>query len=447
MYASDAPMCPSGQRRQPKFDHFQSLLSLIRDVAAVLMNSASALNTGELLDVLASDGHWTLGDEQRMFAYRSSDEHEVVFVENASNLSHTVRVPIRTNGEHIVLDMQAYSAVVFVDGANVFDSSFVKAQAKAFKREVKYNPAELVDWNFWIEPAGAPQGGPSVWEGPAPIEQTWLNVKSNVLSDYAWYETHLEFTDDINSSSLVVDTQSANAIVVYIDGAYVGAADTHNHVEGNVSLRLIVGDLHRGNHSLSILSESLGYSNLIGRWGASTKAKRKGISGEVVLTAPGGNSSLTDGRAWRSFAGLHGERSSGGRSILRADLNRNLPRLPRGSLGTEGVWASARFRIPLYDPKAKALFVDITRGRGHLWLNGIDLGRYWNITRGATTEYSQRYYFLPFDFLFSGGQWNELVMFDAFGSSHVDARLLLSWVEPSDTDTFEDDVDFPFACI
>ena len=47
LYASDAPMCPSGQRRHPKFDHFQSLLSALQNVAPVLLNSASALTKGE----------------------------------------------------------------------------------------------------------------------------------------------------------------------------------------------------------------------------------------------------------------------------------------------------------------------------------------------------------------------------------------------------------------
>jgi hypothetical protein len=97
---------------------------------------------------------------------------------------------------------------------------------------------------------------------------------------------------------LFIDTQEANAFIVRIDGVYVGAADTHNRLERNLTLPLKIGHIGRGNHTISFLSESLRYSNLIGRWGASTKAKRKGITGEVTICTADQNVSLTDGRIW-----------------------------------------------------------------------------------------------------------------------------------------------------
>jgi len=135
----------------------------------------------------------------------------------------------------------------------------------------------------------------------------------------------------------------------------------------------------------------------------------------------------------------------------------------------------------------KALMLDVTTGRGHLWLNGIDLGRYWNVTRNGGSsgggnggtggddgrgEYSQRYYHLPPDVLKSadgGGTPNELVMFDAVGGMNLaEVNLVLTWVEPTtaagnsgggngeeeeegdkdnDLTTMKDEVDFPNACL
>jgi hypothetical protein len=94
LYSSDSPMCPSGQRHRPKFEHLQALLSVIQDVAPVLLHSTSALNSGKQLYVLTQDGHWKLGDDQRMFIYRAidgADDREVIFVENTCNVSQTTR--------------------------------------------------------------------------------------------------------------------------------------------------------------------------------------------------------------------------------------------------------------------------------------------------------------------------------------------------------------------
>jgi hypothetical protein len=130
------------------------------------------------------------------------------------------------------------------------------------------------------------------------------------------------------------------------------------------------------------------------------------------------------------------------------------------------------------------LFLEITRGRGHLWLNGKDLGRYWNITRGGGAgdgdgddmprRHSQQYYFLPHDFLYQNAVTvNEIVLFDAtmmgwtenaYHDTNDDSsssavknsntstttttpRLVLSWIEQSNTSTLLDEVDFPSACL
>jgi len=277
-------------------------------------------------------------------------------------------------------------------------------------------------------------------------------IGSVQLSNNAWYETNFYLTNDSEATVLYINTQEANAFIAYVDGQYVSNGDTHNHLERNITLCLNLGRLAMGTHSLSLLSESLGYSNLIGRWGTSTSAKNKGITGEVMLQMYDQEKnitlSLTDGRIWRSFPGLHGERCRSCPRVRKNDCDALIARA-RSDTPQMAVpsWSSALFQTPPYDPKEKALFFDITSGRGHLWLNGNDLGRYWNITRGMTIEFSQRYYFLPNDYLRSNNDLNELVLFDAFGGDHRNTRLLLSWIESSDTANFEDEVGFLLSCI
>jgi len=454
LYASDASMCSSGQRREPKFSHFQTMLRVIKSIALVLLHSPSALGQQFRLRTRTYGGSWELGNEQWGFLYQQSsgaDPRRVLFVENAGNTTKTILVPLPSGKKSV--EVVAYSSMLFIDDALSFDSATVQPEAMAFTRQFEYHPVRLVNWSTYDESVGPlTPSDPRTRSAPRPIEQTILNIESNVYSDYAWYETEFYLSSDLHgSTTLFIETQEANAFVVYVDGVYVGSNDTHNHLECNVTLSLSLGPLRRGSHKLALLSESLGYSNLIGRWGASTQAKKKGITGDVLLfSSLTGNFSLCDGRTWKSHAGLHGEteRSVSGKIVHDRSRQRFLLDGSSTASSIKGRWSSAWFETPSYNPAEKALFFDITRGRGHLWLNGIDLGRYWNITRGDSDDYSQRYYFLPQDYLYSDGKRNQLVLFDAFGNNHKEStRLLFSWVESSKTDSFQDEIDYPLACI
>ena len=100
--------------------------------------------------------------------------------------------------------------------------------------------------------------------------------------------------------------------------------------------------------------------------------------------------------------------------------------------------------------------VDITSGRGRLWLNGHDLGRFWNITQSKTNEsspsseivYSQRYYFLPPDFLFSDDQRpNELLLFNALEGNLSSVNLVLTSIVQGEQGTLKDDIGDPMSCL
>ena len=101
----------------------------------------------------------------------------------------------------------------------------------------------------------------------------------------------------------------------------------------------------------------------------------------------------------------------------------------------------------MYNLSSQNLFLDIASGMGRIWLNGIDLGRYWNITRGDSSVYTQRYYFLPKDYLHSSGELNELILFNTIGGNNDDTSLVLSELQTDESATMEDMVDFPSACL
>ena len=57
-YASDAPLCASGQRRHPKFDHLQTLHALMQEYAHVLLTSPSRA-WPERVEIKEHRGNWT----------------------------------------------------------------------------------------------------------------------------------------------------------------------------------------------------------------------------------------------------------------------------------------------------------------------------------------------------------------------------------------------------
>jgi hypothetical protein len=455
MYASDACICPSGQLRQPKYGHFKEFHEAIISIAPILMGTKSALRNEQAIEYLTNDGEWKVGDQQRMFVYSeharedesgSSESQIVQFVENDATSAVVVRIPASWTGETQTLDMNPLSAAVLADGMLLFDSGTINPRYKSFGRRTVPNAMTLLDWTTWTEPIGAKADDANTVTASRPIEQTSLMMSSKTFSDFAWYETDLNLNRNLENAVVLIETQKANALSIFIDDQFVQAMDNHEHSDGNIALSAFIGTISAGQHTLSILSESLGYHNLIGRWGADTKPKTKGITGDVVISGKAQGSdtrcteSIVDEREWRSYPGLHEKYDARRQLRVRSKVS------PHDFLSACN-WASVLFDTPDYDSAIQALYLDITSGRGRLWLNGFDLGRFWNITRGDTDEYSQRYYFLPNELLYSDGKLNELVIFNALDGDNSATNLVLSWLEMDENSSLEDEVDFPSACI
>lgn len=441
MYASDACLCSSGQKRQPKYGHLQDFHKAITAVAPTLLNSKTALGKAHAIEYLTKDGQWELGSKQRRFVYRQMDG-EVVFLENDAKENVKVRFFASQGGEQI-FEMRSSSAALLVNGKLTFDSASINPRHQWYRRKSVDRAAKLLDWKTWDEPIGADASDERTVVSLAPIEQTKLMMYSKTWSDYAWYDTDINLDHSLTSATMQVDAQKASAISVYLDGTFIQALENHEHAEGNVTFSFSMGTIDGGQHKLSFLSESLGYFNLIGRWGASTSAKPKGISGDIILLGSLGafsesnySQSLVDGREWRSYPGLKNENTKRRRMLSTATSPPN-----------QCTWSSTVFDSPNYDASIQSLFLDLSSGRGHVWLNDFDLGRYWNITRGETDVYSQRYYYLPEELLYTNGTLNKIVMFNALGGNNTATSLVLSWLESDQDSIMPDVVDWQDACI
>lgn len=448
-YAAEAALCPSGQRHQPKYSQYAALHEAMKEVAPILLAAPTSLWRSYKVKVLDSHGNWIEGQKQRAFAYiqeGGAKSKHVLFVENDEDASVFVDVSPYLGELELhqhVFTMSPVSAIVVVDGIVKFDSAAIDPRFMAFQRDILHT-STLFDWSSWPESVGASKEDTRTRIGRQPIEQTRLNIGSGVSSQYSWYETTLNVTLDLHDTMLWMDAQRSSGLLVFVDGQFVGDVEDHSHLyEGDWSMFVTIPSLSSGTHLLSILSESFGHSNLIGRFGNSgTGPKSKGITGDVWLALGEVNVSLVDGRDWRSFPGLHGEGSLQ-EAPRRIHKNKSDVRYQASP-----TWYSALFSTPTYDPSKQGLFLEILRGRGHVWLNGKDLGRFWNITRSKTVTPTQNYYFLPPDFLRNDAQLNVIVIFDIFGSTQSKtSRLVMSSIISSEIRSFQDEVSFPQACI
>lgn len=441
MYASDAPVCPSGEPRQPKYDHLRRLLWLVRDLAPVLLKAPTALNRSEAMLVEDMNGNWILENTVRGFSYDALGT-SVLFVENDSKLTQKVKVP----GTGIDT-LEAHSTSVFANGRKRFNSAQILDSAQSYRRWTRYDPVTLENATSWNESFPLFPYGRNHSHN-YPVEQTQLNTMFNVSSDYARYMTIIQVNEDYEAASLTIGTSASNTFTVYLDGKFMGEVENHSRNQGDVQLRLELGPISQGSHSLVLLSESLGYSNIIGRWNGNTKKKTKGVTGTVGILLSGAEShyqDLTDGsQLWVSAPGL---------SI---DHMRK-PQMP-SSCAAIGQWTKFEFQTPSNMTNGQKLFVELRQGRGHLWLNGFDLGRYWNITTGESSvsgsngRYTQSHYFLPHGYLKRvGSSSNELFLFNSIPQSDIitPARLVMSGMEPTSNNSVRlpDEVGAAEACL
>lgn len=437
MYASDVMLCSSGERHQPKYDHLQRLHKVLREYAALFVHAPDRARP-EAVEIQDDEGNWVNVSDGKdlLFRYRNATT-SIVLVENMRPAPVTARWNMTfdkvANGM-VTTQLNPGSVVVYEGSSLIFDSSEVDLRAKAYRRSSRQIPLPPVHKTSALS---VPTNCANGWISARPIEHTTLMLHDKRLTDYTWYSTEWEQKSHLVKPVMSIETQLSNGIVAFLDGRRVGSNATHARDEGPVTLTFDMSTLPAGHHRLDMLSESLGYSNFIGGgWGASTVAKTKGITGDVYFQTIEGNQSLVQGQTWCSCLGLFSCESSG--SVDMATDNNHEAAVQ------QSIW---RFPTPhLYNDERLFAFIPI--GRGHVKLNGMDLGRYWDIKRAESGRYSQSYYLFPDDYLLPNE--NELRIDNVLGESPEHVHLVASRVlpiEPGEYPGMEDKVDFPGACL
>ena len=318
-------------------------------------------------------------------------------------------------------------------GAVMYGTHNVSA-APVLTRTVRNATQAPLDWACWSElddlvrMAGSPPSPSVVVNAPHPVEQLTL---TSDRTEYLFYSAelpalHLAGPSGISSGTssggsslhVALDGRISNAYTVFTDNVMLGTVNTHAHNYGAQKYS-VTGNVSTSAKRLGILSMSLGMMSHVS---AGHGQDYKGITGTVTangidITSP------TSG--WTHVIGLEGER----RAAYTGNTSLGWAPCARSASGPL-TWRKAHFTLDAQganDFNATTVLLDASGlSRGHFYLNGVDLGKYWLI-EGPSKQPTQRYYQLPTSLLKFSRQLNLLVVGDELGAqAPAEARVVFS---------------------
>jgi len=281
-------------------------------------------------------------------------------------------------------------------------------------------------WDWWQDTVGISIPG-FQWDGPRPVEQLKFTQD---LTDYAWYSRSLVIPLTLVSPNLTVNTSQSSALVVFLDGQQVANGYDLNKGMDTMLLNITLPNIKPGTYRLDILSISLGIENGGLGWGLpGMELSSKGIVGEIWL----GPLNLTVApNLWRMQKGVLGEElevfTVDGTPLVPWKNNSYPPAYQPVT------WFRTFFKLSSVQKNPLALDLSVMN-RGHAYVNGYDLGRYWLLSGSCTSDLwcgcsfaecgkpSQSLYHIPPDWLRIGDNlitiFEELGTFDVSGVSVV----------------------------
>ena len=397
-YSDTTQLHSDGTPFEPKYTHTGRLHQLLADHAQVLVSQDSVR-----VPVPYWDGSkWANGTQQCVYSYPPS--LHFILNQAGSNLF------ILFNNQNISI---ARSSVQIYDyNVNLLWNSANTSGILTNNTDYVTVVQGPLDWKYFTEPLIT--NLPTVTSSH-PLEQ--LNL-TNDETVYLWYRRNISLTQPSAQSVLLVDTRRANSLLFFLDGQYLGSFTNRDHahstITANVTLNL--GQFQPSQqYRFDILSVCLGNDNFnIGY----SNFEYKGIVGKVVIDGQ----VLTNGD-WKHQKGLYGENSQ----IFTEQGSKTVEWNPQwtSAINKSTTWFQTHFdldKLARQDLNANPVLINaLGLNRGHVYVNGYDLGMYWLILSDCKQDEngcgppSQQYYHMPPDWLMPKN--NLLTVFEELGAS------------------------------
>lgn len=260
---------------------------------------------------------------------------------------------------------------------------------------------ELSDWQCAPgSPECAPEFDDSAWQ-IIDTPKSMLHL-GNGSEAYGWYRA--EVTADEPTRTTISFTECADILTLFVNGERVGRSPAPQETRTPPWGAQFDLSLRRGRNVVAVLADNLGLAK--GHWqiGKPHEQEAKGIFAPVTL------SDGSEVRGWKFMGRLNGERLG-----WTDPSSEDAPWQGCESNGVEWrlTWWKTSFESA--DTRSRPVFLDMSSmTKGVIWLNGRNLGRYWNAG-------PQRCYYVPAAYLAAE---NTLVILDEYGAKPDGVRLV-----------------------
>ena len=234
----------------------------------------------------------------------------------------------------------------------------------------------LSDWQTIAEPNySSPDFDDRDWQELD--EPTSMIALGNGSNPYGWYRAHLHLPDGDAGDAQLHFAACTDRLTLWVNGEKIGSSQIppEDRRDGRDWPAQFDIRLQGGDNVLCVLADNLGL--IKGDWqiGKGQEHEKKGIYGPVTLTPSGGCTQINVSR-WFFKGMLHGEREGWWKP-------ENWPAQEADSAVAETApapikWHRATFMLDSPLDTATPLLVSLAgMGKGVLWVNGHNLGRYW----------------------------------------------------------------------
>ncbi|GLJ33374.1 hypothetical protein SUGI_0671390 [Cryptomeria japonica] len=416
-YDYDAPIDEYGIVREPKWSHLKELHKAIKLCETALVNSDPV--------------HLDLGPQLEAHMYYMESGTCAAFL---ANINDTSDFNVTFNGN--TYSLPAWSVSILPDCNNViFNTAKIATQSTLVQSKLINKVYETIgtNWKWYNEAIGI--WGNNSLTNTGLLEQIFTTEDS---SDYLWYTISVEITDNEPLPILHVESLG-HALHVFVNKKFAGTGSGYDEYSNITLEKSII--LNPGKNTLDLLSITVGLEN----FGGFYDAIGAGITGPITLKGLKNGTQDLSMQEWTYQIGLEGEQLG---LYLRNDIkNTNWNSGPNPPKNQSMIWYKTEFEAP--DGNNPVALDLVSMGKGHAWVNGHSIGRYWpaflspengcNTTcdyRGSYDQYkcvkncgqpSQKLYHVPRSWIQPTG--NVLVLLEEIGGDPTKITFLTRSVE------------------
>ncbi|XP_076927574.1 beta-galactosidase 3-like [Bidens hawaiensis] len=344
-YDYDAPIDEYGLPRYPKWSHLKELHRAIKLCEHTLLNNKPTLVQ--------------LGSKQEADVYEDASGTCAAFIANIDDVNE--KTVIFRNASYT---LPAWSVSILPDCKNViFNTAKVGSQTST----ITMLPEQLKNnWEIFVEKAG-------IW-GKADFTRNGFVDHINTTkdtTDYLWHTTRLfvdqneKFLTNGIKPTLVIESKG-HALHAFVNGI-LQASGSGNGTVSPFTFKSPVS-LKAGNNEIAILSMTVGLQNA----GSFYEWVGAGLTSVKLEGIKNGTMDLTN-TAWTYKIGLESEHLR----IYNADGAKNMKwtKVSEPPKNQPLTWYKAIVDAP---PGDEPIGLDMVHmGKGLVWLNGKQIGRYW----------------------------------------------------------------------